>query len=134
MAEQLSESLQRYAASLRRQLTYYPVEGPWQERAYWDPVPTARRYTTTMGIGRWEERSWLNVPGPFYTGETDDGRNGPYYLPEHVLSSDCGYEFVHRQPANPREVAALTSHMVSTATPDTWRADLRTIYGATCSG
>jgi hypothetical protein len=60
-----------------------------------------------MGNGRWEERSRLNVPGPFYAGETDDGLNGPYHLPEHVLSSDRRYEFVHRQPANPREVAGL---------------------------
>lgn len=70
-------------------------------------MPTAREFTDTVGNGRWEERSWLNVPGPFYAGETDDGLNGPYYLPEHVLSSDLHHEFVHRQQAGPREVAGL---------------------------
>lgn len=100
-------SLQQCAERFRRRLASFPVEGPWQERAYWDPVPTAREYTDTMGTGRWEDRSWLNVPGPFYAGVTDDGLNGPFYLPEHVLSSDQCYEFVHRQPVNPREVVAL---------------------------
>lgn len=61
----------------------------------------------TVGDGRWEDRSRLNVPGPFYAGVTDDGLNGPYYLPEHVLLSDLNHECVFRQPTNPREVAAL---------------------------
>ncbi|MFI0901529.1 ferredoxin [Streptomyces sp. NPDC020983] len=105
--QQRAGSLRQWAENFRARLAAYPVEGPWQELAYWDPLPTARRYTDTMGTGRWEERSWLNVPGPFYAGETDDGLNGPFYLPEHVLSSDRHHEFVHRQPVNPREVAAL---------------------------
>ncbi|MGW7448466.1 ferredoxin [Kitasatospora sp. NPDC054795] len=99
--------LRQAAARMRGGLLRYPVEGPWQEQAYWDPLPAAREMTGSMGDGRWEQRSRLNVPGPFYAGETDSGLNGPYYLPEHVLSGDEYCEFVHRQPANPREVAAL---------------------------
>ncbi|MEU6380743.1 ferredoxin [Streptomyces sp. NPDC046909] len=101
------QRLQQAAVDLRARLSRHPADGPWRDLAYWNPLPTARRLTDSMGGGRWEERSWLNVPGPFYAGETDDGLNGPYYLPEHVLSSDQCFEFVHRQPASPREVAGL---------------------------
>ncbi|WP_380280779.1 ferredoxin [Kitasatospora purpeofusca] len=100
-------ALRRCAAEMRARLLRHPVEGEWQDLAYWDPLPDAWRMASGSGNGRWEQRSWLNVPGPFYAGETDTGLNGPYYLPEHILSSDEDYEFVHRQPANPREVAAL---------------------------
>ncbi|MFE4393891.1 MULTISPECIES: ferredoxin [Streptomycetaceae] len=100
-------ALRQAAARMRGRLLLHPVEGPWQELAYWDPLPTARELTDSVGYGRWEQRGRLNVPGPFYAGETDSGLNGPYYLPEHVLSDDRHCEFVHRQPVNPREVAAL---------------------------
>ncbi|GAA4830169.1 hypothetical protein GCM10023235_78790 [Kitasatospora terrestris] len=99
--------LRQAAARMRGRLLLHPVEGRWQDLAYWDPLPTARDMAGSVGEGRWEDRSWLNVPGPFYAGVTDTGLNGPYYLPEHVLSSDEHYEFVYRQPANPREVAGL---------------------------
>lgn len=101
------QALREAAARMRGRLLLYPAEGEWQDLAYWDPLPTARDMTDSVGHGRWEDRSWLNVPGPFYAGATDTGLNGPYYLPEHVLSSDEHYEFVYRQPANPREVAGL---------------------------
>ncbi len=93
----------------------YPVEGPWDGLAYWDPLPAARELSRSIygqheldvGVGRWKDRSRINVPGPFYAGVTDDGLNGPYYLPELVLLSDLRHECVFRQPANLREVAAL---------------------------
>ncbi|MFF7474263.1 ferredoxin [Streptomyces sp. NPDC008092] len=107
MAQAWDRELARSAARMRRRLAVHPAEGPWQELRYWDPLPSAREFTHSMGSGRWEDRSRLNVPGPFYAGVTDDGLNGPYYLPRHVLSSDEHYEFVYRQPANPREVAGL---------------------------
>lgn len=100
-------ALRQAAVRMRGQLLRHPVEGPWQDLGYWDPLPTAREMTDSVGNGRWEQRSRLNVPGPFYAGETDTGLNGPYYLPEHVLSGDDHSEFVHRQPASPREVAGL---------------------------
>ncbi len=98
--------LRRAAARMRRRLRRHPVVGEWQQLAYWDPLPAARTLTDAVGNGSWAARSRLGVPGPFYAGETDTGLNGPYYLPEHVLSDD-GQEFVHRQPGNPRELAGL---------------------------
>ncbi|MEV6008909.1 hypothetical protein AB0M29_19085 [Streptomyces sp. NPDC051976] len=87
------------------------------ESAYWDPVPTAREIVTrwrggsdelSIGEGRWEDRNWLNVPGPFYTGETDDGMNGPVYAPGLVLcGGDGGMEFIYRQPQTREEVETL---------------------------
>nr|BFE37753.1 hypothetical protein GCM10010200_100040 [Actinomadura rugatobispora] len=110
-----SAELKRYREGFRKRMLAHPVEGPWEELAYWDPLPTARAIagsvaygcSDTMGEGRWEDRSRLNVPGPFYAGVTDGGLNGPYYLPEHVLLSDLNQECVFRQPANVREVTAL---------------------------
>jgi hypothetical protein len=87
------------------------------ESAYWDPLPAARGVVTrwrggagdlSIGEGRWEDRNWLNVPGPFYTGETDDGMNGPVYAPRLVLcGGDWGMEFVYRQPRTSEEVETL---------------------------
>ncbi|MEV6205728.1 hypothetical protein [Kitasatospora sp. NPDC051914] len=85
----------------------YPERGEWDRLAYWDPMPTLAELTASIGDATWEQRSWLNAPGPFYCGETDTGLNGPFHLPEHILSDDEGYEFVYRQPADPREVDAL---------------------------
>lgn len=82
----------------------FPENGRWDEVAYWDPLPTARSITGDVGVATWEQRSWLNVPGPFYGGETDTGLYGPVYVPAHVLSSDEQYEFVYRQPLNARQV------------------------------
>jgi hypothetical protein len=85
--------------------------------AYCDPLPTARQIVArwrhgpdrlSIGTGRWEDRSWLNVPGPFYTGETDTGLNGQVYAPGLVLCGGTwGMEFVYRQPQTPAEVETL---------------------------
>ncbi|MFD7904640.1 ferredoxin [Kitasatospora sp. NPDC059747] len=99
---ELAEAKRRFDTDLLR----FPVDGPWDEVAYWDPVPAVRVFGG-LGDGRWEDRSRLAVPGPVYAGETDTGLNGPYYLPAAVLSGEDGCEFVHRQPVNLREVAAL---------------------------
>lgn len=85
--------------------------------AYWDPLPTARniaarwqagRGELSIETGKWEERSWLNVPGPFYAGVTDDGLNGQVYAPGLVLcGGEWGMEFVYRQPQTPEDVEVL---------------------------
>ena len=85
--------------------------------AYWDPLPTARDIAArwqadpvdlSIGTGKWEDRSRLNVPGPFYTGDTDDGLNGQVYAPGLVLcGSERGMEFVYRQPQTPEDVEIL---------------------------
>jgi hypothetical protein len=58
--------------------------------------------------GRWEDRLWLNVPGPFYGGETDTCWTGRLLAPAHVLYGGQHLsEYVYRQPRTPAEVAAL---------------------------
>lgn len=58
--------------------------------------------------GRWEDRLWLNVPGPFYGGETDTCRTGRLSAPEHVLyGGEYLTEYVYRQPRTPAETAQL---------------------------
>jgi hypothetical protein len=48
--------------------------------------------------GRWEERNWLNVPGPFYGADTDTCCCGPPAAPHNVLIDQWGQEFIWRQP------------------------------------
>ncbi|MEV7585838.1 ferredoxin [Streptomyces erythrochromogenes] len=83
--------------------------------AYWDPVPHARRITTTgtgspVFTGVWAERHWLNVPGPFYGANTDTMEFGRAFAPRHV-AYDCEHEFVYRQPVT----AIETEHLVEAA-------------------
>ncbi|WP_329378158.1 hypothetical protein OG625_09165 [Streptomyces sp. NBC_01351] len=90
---------------------------PESESAYWNPLPTARELTAgwpdqenglDIGTGEWKHLNPLTVPGPFYTGETDNGGNGPVYAPGLVLGDDDLYmEFIYRQPQNPDEVRTL---------------------------
>lgn len=91
--------------------------GSEERSAHWDPMPTACEIVArwrhgpdgiSIGTGRWEDRTWLNVPGPFYTGETDTGLNGQVYAPGLVLcGGEWGMEFVYRQPRTPAEVETL---------------------------
>lgn len=66
---------------------------------YFDPVPLlddARR----AFLGRWSERKWLNVPGPFYGAETDNCGTGRVHAPGLVLyEADHFTEYVYRQRA-----------------------------------
>ncbi|WP_344483449.1 ferredoxin [Nonomuraea monospora] len=53
----------------------------------------------TYLLGRWEERNWRNVPGPFYGAATDTCWSGRAIAPAHVLYDDeGGQEFIYRQP------------------------------------
>ena len=83
---------------------------------YWDPLPTVRRLldepAERIFTGRWEQRNWRNVPGPFYAGETDSMAVGRLDAPRHVCYDDdlgggCGTEFIYRQPVDEHETAAV---------------------------
>ncbi|WP_344027006.1 ferredoxin [Streptomyces luteireticuli] len=58
--------------------------------------------------GRWEDRLWLNVPGPFYGAGTDTCATGRLSAPGHVLYGGEHFtEYVYRQPRTPAEVALV---------------------------
>ena len=93
---------------------------------YWDPAPSVAASAELafdnpggtfhhLGLpesylkGRWDQRNRLNVPGPFYCGETDTCWTGRIYAPAHVLYDDDGLEFVYRQPANSAQMHAVLS-------------------------
>jgi hypothetical protein len=64
--------------------------------------------------GRWEERNWRNVPGPFYGAMTDNCWLGRLHAPRHVLyGDDIEYEqeFLYRQPRNVRELQDVLAAM-----------------------
>ncbi|MGT2528023.1 ferredoxin [Streptomyces nojiriensis] len=91
---------------------------------YWDPIPTLTglapdpAFATAHGVtgpwaGRWEQRNWLGVPGPFYGADTDTCLTGRLHAPDLVLYDDrYGQEFVYRQPRGPQEVRDL--HLAAT--------------------
>ncbi|QMU71626.1 ferredoxin [Streptacidiphilus sp. P02-A3a] len=83
---------------------------------YWSPLATARSIVADWGSSgdlsvdtdaKWAEKNWLNVPGPFYTGETDTGMNGPVHAPRMILCGEDGMEFVYRHPRSPDDVRTL---------------------------
>ncbi|MEV4943396.1 ferredoxin [Streptomyces zaomyceticus] len=84
---------------------------------YFDPVPLlddARR----MFLGRWSERKWLNVPGPFYGADTDNCGTGRIHAPGLVLyEAEHFTEYVYRQPRTPEELRQL----VDAAEAETFR-------------
>jgi hypothetical protein len=74
---------------------------------YFDPVAGLGQDRDAFR-GRWEDRLWLNVPGPFYGGETDTCRTGRLHAPQHVLYGGTYLtEYVYRQPRTAAEVALL---------------------------
>ncbi|WP_030303697.1 ferredoxin [Streptomyces katrae] len=67
--------------------------------------------------GRWSDRHWLNVPGPFYGGETDNCLTGRIVAPRHVLYDGERFgEFVYRQP----RTAAETLLVIEAVGDDPW--------------
>ncbi|MFB9554195.1 ferredoxin [Streptomyces roseoviridis] len=75
---------------------------------YDDPVASLSDKDREVFQGRWEDRLWLNVPGPFYGGETDTCRTGRISAPQHVLyGGEYLTEYVYRQPRRPAEAARL---------------------------
>ncbi|MFF3257236.1 ferredoxin [Actinacidiphila glaucinigra] len=74
---------------------------------YFDPVPLLGDDRKAFG-GRWQDRMWLNVPGPFYGAETDNCWTGRLHAPSHVLyGGQYLTEYVYRQPRTPDELARL---------------------------
>ena len=54
--------------------------------------------------GTWNEKNWLNVPGPIYGAETDTCCTGAVVAPANVLYDGRGQEFVWKQPQNSVEL------------------------------
>jgi hypothetical protein len=90
-----------------------------RELLYWDPIPHVPAVFGSQPRdghgpdpdetfhGKWEERNWRNVPGPFYGAMTDNCWVGRLHAPRHVLyGDDIEYEqeFLYRQPGTVREL------------------------------
>jgi hypothetical protein len=101
------------------------------ELLYWDPMPHVAAVFASQprdGLctgpdatfqGKWEERNWRNVPGPFYGAMTDNCWVGRLHAPRHVLyGDDIDYEqeFLFRQPGNLQELRAV----IVAAQEDPW--------------
>jgi hypothetical protein len=79
--------------------------------AYWDSraaLADLQLPESKMDLnGRWDERNWRNVPGPFYGADTDTCVCGPSAAPLNVLCDEWGQEFVWRQPRTVKELRAV---------------------------
>ncbi|MFF8476120.1 ferredoxin [Streptomyces sp. NPDC015414] len=74
---------------------------------YFDPVPLLGDARGAF-LGRWSDRKWLNVPGPFYGAETDNCGTGRIHAPGLVLyEADYFTEYVYRQPRTTDELQQL---------------------------
>ncbi|MEV0457916.1 hypothetical protein [Catellatospora methionotrophica] len=86
---------------------------------YWDPMPQVDAVIGSFPRdrwwqsreqtfhGKWEERNWRNVPGPFYGAMTDNCWVGRLHAPRHMLyGDDTEYEqeFLYRQPQTAQEL------------------------------
>ncbi|WP_394620416.1 hypothetical protein JNUCC0626_15310 [Lentzea sp. JNUCC 0626] len=61
-----------------------------------------------MSDEKWAAKHWLNVPGPFYTGDTDTCWTGRLHAPRHVLyGGRYQNEFIYRQPRTPDEIQSV---------------------------
>ncbi|MFI8311072.1 hypothetical protein ACIGBK_10650 [Streptomyces microflavus] len=71
---------------------------------YFDPVPLLGEALTVFQ-GRWADRQWLNVPGPFYGADTDNCGSGRIFAPALVLYEGEHFtEYVWRQPRTAAEL------------------------------
>lgn len=57
--------------------------------------------------GSWAARDWRNVPGPYYTAETDTCGGGRAFAPSLVLVTEHWNEFVYRQPTDSAQLLQL---------------------------
>ncbi|MFF2555140.1 ferredoxin [Nocardia sp. NPDC058058] len=76
----------------------------------WDPMSSVHRdlNDSVYHGDKWQDRHWMNVPGPFYTAQTDTCWTGRLHAPRNVLYGGEYYnEFVYRQPTSPAEVEYL---------------------------
>ncbi|MFE7855341.1 ferredoxin [Streptomyces sp. NPDC057403] len=90
---------------------------------YFDPVPLLGDAREAF-LGRWPDRKWLNVPGPFYGAETDNCGTGRLHAPGLVLyEADHFTEYVYRQPRTPDELRRLVD-----------AAQAETLSGYGCDG
>lgn len=100
----------------------------WIDRSFegWDAVVEADRLLAAPPAGHqapwchsgrnsrqvifadvWTSKDWRNVPGPFYTAETDTCGGGRFLAPDLVLVNEDWTEFVYRQPTSSAQVVRL---------------------------
>lgn len=90
-----AEPVERTSYSDRMSLYFDPGTAMSDEDRRWFRAP-------------WEDRLWLNVPGPLYCGETDTCWTGRLSAPDHVLYGGRYFtEYIYRQPKTPAETALL---------------------------
>jgi hypothetical protein len=51
-------------------------------------------------LGKWEDKHWMNTPGPIYCGETDNCGTGPDSAPYNVGLDNEAFQAIYRQPTS----------------------------------
>ncbi|GIG58263.1 hypothetical protein Lfu02_26350 [Longispora fulva] len=76
--------------------------------ALWDPASGLSDADRAHFSNLWDSRCALNVPGPFYTGETDTCWTGRLVAPDNVLyGGEYFTEYIFRQPRGADEVQGV---------------------------
>ena len=92
--------------------------------AAWDPISALSRADRDAFSNRWHERTSLNLPGPFYTSDTDNCWTGRLEAPANVVyAGEYFTEHIYRQPRDPQEVSAVVH-----------AASVETFWGYGCDG
>jgi len=80
------------------------------DSAAWDPVTALTESDRVSFKNRWPELCPLNVPGPFYTGQTDNCWTGRLHAPDYIMyGGEYFAEYVYRQPRDAAGVAAVVT-------------------------
>ncbi|MBR7839168.1 hypothetical protein KDL01_38250 [Actinospica durhamensis] len=81
---------------------------PIQDEPRWDPLDALTEADRVTFSNPWPQLCPLNVPGPFYTGETDNCWTGRIHAPDHIMYGGTYFsEYVYRQPHDPAAVTAI---------------------------
>lgn len=58
-------------------------------------------------LGKWEDKHWMNTPGPIYGGDTTSCGTGPLAAPNNVGVDEEWQEVIYRQPVNRYELRQI---------------------------
>jgi len=59
--------------------------------------------------GKWEEKHWMNTPGPIYGADTVSCGAGPPAAPNNVGVDELWHEVIYRQPVNDYELRQVVN-------------------------
>jgi hypothetical protein len=66
--------------------------------------PSLESVESLVFQAKWNDKSWLNTPGPFYGANTDSCGTGPIHAPYNSGLDREDLEYIFKQPSNVEEL------------------------------